>query len=201
MPVDAAVAKMNSAYGTLLETYGDESSPNRHILGGVILRIADEVYKEPAVVSPSLGASARRNNSSHTGQVSKEKPKGPQPKKINEQQDDWVKLPGGGEVLGEDSQVGEGFKSPKKVKTQHEMQDNAGTSETPQDLGADSTAKDPKRFQAPKPPADGHVFSGPGWGQSFTDKDLGEDTQTGDNPETRSWDGVSSHAPSTIRSK
>lgn len=210
-PIDSAIDEVRKRLKAVLTQYGDDSSPARHLIGAAITRIAKEVFEQPALVN--LAAAQQRLAHALTPfgariaaefgmRLGGDGPKGPQPKKINTQQDDAVKVPGAGEVLGADSQVGEGgFKNPK-VNTQVDtIAQQPGTKKTPTDLGADSTPRDPKRFDAPMPPSDGHVFSGEGWGQSWSDKNIGSDTQTGDNSETGKWDGVSQKAPSTIRSK
>ena len=135
--------------------------------------------------------------------------KGPKPRKINQQQDDWVNLPGGGEVLGPDSETVDSttnaVEADGSIKTQHHMQDNKGTSEAEGDLGPDSETRDPKRFDAPKPESKGHTFteSGGGWGTSYGDTGLGKDSDTGESQggTTKEMASESSGAYSNIRSK
>lgn len=182
--IGEAIKGVMSTYPELFDRVGEKTSPPRHAVEAVVVRIAKEVYEEPAFVQPTAAA----------------KSKGPEPKKVNTQQDDAVKVPKADALLGPDSTAGHGPKDPK-VNTQVKPLEQPGTKGTPKELGPDSTTRDPKRFDAPKPPSDGHVFSGDGWGQSWTDKDLGSDSQTGDNGETKKWDNVSKKAPKSPRSR
>jgi len=170
VPIDEAIKSVSTSYRPLLDHYGDKTSPARHMLGNVITEIAKKVYSEPAPM-PTMGkrrqpAPARRADGI------------PTPKKVNTQQDDWVSVPGGGELLSADQ--GAGFSDPS-VKQQRDMMDNAGTSAPSTDLGEDSSTRDPGDFGAGKGyDGSGHVtFDGPGWGQSWSDTELGPDRAHG----------------------
>jgi hypothetical protein len=212
-------------YGKFLDRYGDKTSPARHLIEAAVIRIAKEVYEQPALVqqqSPVFAALSQkqgwhlkaskylagmqpRQRAAAWGRIAAEEPKGPTPRQINEQQDDWVNLGEGDAVLGPDSDTGEGFQGPK-VNTQVDTiaiqpgSEGADTSQQP-----DTETNDPKRFDAPKPDSDGHVFTPPGegWGTAYTDDDFGSqgDSQTGENEETSSWDGVADDAYSNVRSQ
>jgi hypothetical protein len=181
----------------ILTRFGDEQNPNRHMAESAIFDYVQQLYEKPAIVGQppmQMGTLAHRRRA--------EEPKGPTPKKINEQQDDWVNLGDGDDVLGPDSGVGEGFDDPS-VNTQVDPMDQPGASGADTSQQPDTETRDPKRFDAPKPPADGEVFTpaGPGWGTSYSDKDLGEDSDTGDNPVTKEMGSESAGAYSNVRSK
>ena len=190
MPVDAAVDNVRSSYKKLLESYGDDTSPTRHLLGAAIMRLAKEVYEQPALVNATAGR--RPGRRAGGGGM-------PTPGKINQQQDAWVSLPGAGKLLGKDSDEGGGYKDPK-VNQSVKPLDQSGASGASTDMGKDTSGDEPS-FGAKKPPANGHIPAGSGWGQSYTDTALGADTDTGENGETGKWDGVGRRAPRTIRSK
>jgi hypothetical protein len=201
VPIDEAVREFvaSKAGKRILAQFGDETNPARHMAGATVIRIAKEVYEDPTVV-PAPGASpmgmgARRRQA--------QDPKGPKPRQINEQQDDWVNLPGGGEVLGPDSASGEGFDDPSVNEQVDTIARQPGSTGADTSTQPDTEIRDPKRFDAPKPDSDGHVFTGPGsgWGTSYGDVDLGEDSDTGDNPVTEEMGSESSGAYSNVRSK
>jgi hypothetical protein len=202
-------------YSKFLDRYGDKTSPARHLIEAAVIRIAKEIYEKPALVQqpPQFTArlraeleQARQKHNWHVREARRlqaEEAKGPSPKKINEQQDDWVNLPGGGEMLGPDSETQEGYSDPK-VNTQVDTiskQPGSEGADTSTEPGTDS--RDPGDFDAGKGyDADGHVtFDGPGWGQSWSDTGMGSDSQTGDNETTSSMDGVADGAYSNVRSK
>lgn len=180
----------------VLDNFGSQTNPARHLVEAAIVRIAKEIWEKPAMTDPTmLGAVTA---------AEKGKGGGPTPKKINTQQDDWVDLPGGGKVLGPDSTSGEGYATPKINQQVDTVKRQPGAKAPPTDMGPSSTSRDPGRFKAPKPPGDGHVFTEPsrGWGTSYADPDFEEDdSQTGDNETTSSMEGVSSGAYSNVRSK
>jgi len=188
-----------NSYGKFLDRYGDKTSPARHLIEATVIRIAKETYEKPALTQqqpPQMMMAQRRRA---------DEAKGPSPKKINEQQDDWVSLGDGGEVLGPDSTTQDGYPTPRsKIKPQQDtiaLQPGSDGADTSTEPGTDS--RDPGDFGAGKGyDSDGHVtFDGPGWGQSWSDTDLGDDSQTGDNDTTSDMDSVSSGAYQNVRSK
>lgn len=199
-------------YSKFLDRYGDKTSPARHLIEAAVIRVAKEVYEKPALVQQAPRFSAaldqlRRKHNWHVREARRlqaDKPKGPQPSKINQQQDDYVSLPGAGELLGPDSDTYEqGGPEPKKINQQIDPMKQPGASSSDTATQPDSSARDPGDFGAGKGyDPSGHVtFDGPGWGQSWSDTNLGKDTQTGDNATTRSMDSLSSGAYSNVRSK
>lgn len=198
LPIDRAVSEVTSGYKALLQQFGDESAPSRHLVGAAVLRIATEIYKQPALVNMARQRRALPVPLASTRQAAE--PKGPKPKKINTQQDDWVSLPGGGEVLGSDSSTAKGPKDPKVNQQVDTIAKQPGAKGAPTKIDPDSSVRDPGRFKAPKPKSDGRTLTD-GGGRSYTNTNLGEDTQNKENAPTRKWDSVSSGAYRNVRSK
>jgi len=214
-----------SNYSRFLDRYGDKTSPARHLVEATVIRIAKETFEKPALVeqqSPVFAALDRKRGwhlqaarylnrlekSQRAGawtRISAEEPKGPKPKQINQQQDDWVNLGEGDAVLGPDSTTGEGFDDPKVNQQQDTIALQPGSEGADTSQQPDTSSRDPKRFDAPKPDSGGSVHTPPGsgWGTAYTDDDFGSqgDSQTGENGETQSWDGVADGANSNVRSK
>jgi hypothetical protein len=103
-------------------------------------------------------------------------------------------------VLGPDSSTAESanraLDPPGKVKTQHPSQGSFSKT----DMGGGEEDKEPRFPGEKKPPANGS-YGLVGDGTSLTPTDLGEDSQTGDNPTTKKWDSESKKAPKNMRSK
>jgi len=209
LPIATAIDRfMNTAAGKSLTRYGEEPSPQRQLAEAAVVRIAKEWYEKPGMgfmdmTEPPAGFSPFGQRQRQAAD-----PKGPSPRKINTQQDDWVNLPGGGEVLGPDSETvpstTNSVEAPK-INTQVDPMNQPGASGADTSTQPDTETRDPKRFDAPKPEATGHTFTGPGggWGTSYTDKNLGKDSDTGESQggTTNMMSSESSGAYGNIRSK
>ena len=114
----------------------------------------------------------------------------PTPKKINTQQEDWVKAEG----LGKDSDQEDLLPLPGKIKTQIKPQ---GKFSDPK-LGPETDSKDPGSFGAGKPQAQHPITDQKG--VKLPSTDLGDDSDTGDNTTTKKWDSESAAAYGNQRS-
>jgi len=202
LPIATAIDRfLNTAAGKSLTRYGEEASPGRQLAEAAVVRIAKEWYEKPGM--GFMDMSEPPAGFSPFGQ--RRMPDHPKP---NTQQDDWVNLKGGGEVLGPDSETDGSATDviePGKINEQVDPMDQPGASGADTSWGPDSDNRDPKRFNAPKPESTGHNFTGPGsgWGTSYTDKNLGKDSDTGESQggTTNTMSSESAGAYGNVRSK
>lgn len=191
----SAVDKFQSQFKMLLQKYGDEYSHGRQQLGAEIIKAVQDAWSKPALIDLTASLADATVEALLKAAIGKM----PAPGKIApEQNQDKVRLPGTNKLLGPDSASQEPkVMSPGKIKTQHGKPQGGGS---PTDMGGGEESHDPGTFGAGKPPADGQ-YGLVGKGTDTPPKDLGRDSQTGNNATTTAWDGVSSGAAGHIRSK
>lgn len=177
LPLDRAVDAFSSAYKRYMDSFGDDDSPMRQKVGGMVGKIALEIYEKPAIRQPEASRQAAGM---------------PTPKNIKPSKGDRVKVPK--KPLGKDSETDSKLNNaanPGKIRQQHPPKGKM----SPKSLGEESDSRDPGSFGAPKPPKDGHVNKpSRDRGTSLTPTSLGTDTENDDNPTTKKWDSVSSGA-------
>ena len=181
-----AMAQFQNQYKELLEEYGPREAPERHMFEGEIVSLSGSIYSRPGLLS----AEAAHRTAEESGPEFKPS--------VNEQQDDYVNVPDdASQVLGPDSETDDSANQALEAPNINEQVDTIaeqpGTSGADTSTEPDTETNDPGDFGAgsiqPHHPATDQQ------GVSLPNTDLGEDSDTGDNPTTKKWDSVSSGTP------
>lgn len=183
-----ALADFQNNYRELMETHGPKEDPGRHMFEGEIIALAGEVYSKPGLMTEASLRTAEESGNEFEP-------------KVNEQQDDYVNLGEGDDVLGPDSETDPSANSALEADSINEqvdtVKDQAGAEGASTEQQSDTETNDPKDYgayagDAPKAqhPATDQK------GVSLTDKDLGQDSDTGESQggSTEEWESASDRA-------
>lgn len=147
----SALDQLMSQYRDMFERFGDKTDLERHEMEAEAMKLAAEVWTQPAIME-------------HQAQFDPS---------VNNQQPDAVSVD---KDLGPDSETDDTVSNALEVSTINTQAPVSGTPSKDTALGKDSETNDPGSFGAPKPKA--HPDQQPQKGESFADTDLGRDSET-----------------------
>lgn len=212
MGVLDALAEFHRQYSDYLESFGEEVSPERHMIEAEVVKIAGEVYSKPALIQRAahmmeqamrmyagvldLEDSVDDDYVTTNAKLAFEAPH------ANTQQADWVaksKLHLEPDSSGKEPGFGPKQKPTPQGGTGH-RQPGATPSANPKPAG-DLVSQEPhfgdKPFGSDAQAGSQHEQPGESW----SDTNLGADSSTGETKSTKKMDSVSKSAPGNVRSK